>query len=368
MNSLTASADVSGVRVDRAPACFSRPTAGPAAARSPLLVESESESVDPATWVCAHRDWMDAALGQQGGVLLRGFRVQSSADFEACASALCRDVKVHANFFRPGNPTGGNARTAVTYPHVKKIFWHNEDNFSHTAWPRLIMFYCATPATEGGETPVADCRSVLDGIDPEIAQEFVRKGVMYVDNIRPEFGTSWERVFGLSSRAAVEQFCRDRFMAFEWVTDSWLKVRSVRPAVLRHPRTGDRLWFNLVHLCTAMSPEQRQVWLSAYRLEDLPTTSYYGDGSPIDDAVLRGIQDAFQRAEVVFTWRSGDILILDNMLMAHGRNPFSGAREVYAGLGDQLTYADLLAPDAQPNPEFLAFMRAYGLQPGTASV
>lgn len=77
-----------------------------------------------------------------------------------------------------------------------------------------------------------------------------------------------------------------------------------------------------------------RVMLSSFREEDLPLNAYYGDGSQIEDDVLDEIRDAYQQEKVVFTWQEGDILMLDNMLMAHGRTPFVGARKVLFGMAE----------------------------------
>jgi hypothetical protein len=68
--------------------------------------------------------------------------------------------------------------------------------------------------------------------------------------------------------------------------------------------------------------------------EDLPKNVFYGDGSPIGAAVLRGIREAFQQETVSFAWQRGDILMLDNMLSAHGRTPFVGRRSVLVGMAE----------------------------------
>ena len=334
--------------------------------RLPLVVEPDAPGAGLGEWVEAQPQWIDAQLEQYGGVLFRGFDVPSSAEFTRAATALTPQAKVHANFYQPGNPTGGNARTAVTYPHARKILWHNEDNFIHTAWPRRIMFYCLTPAQQGGETPIADCRRVFELIDPSVRERFVDRGVMYVDNLRPEFGTAWQKTFGMESREEVEAFCRKRAVQFEWVSDEWLRVRYVRPAVFRHPATRELLWINVAHL-GLLTPTQRAAWLGEFQLHELPTNSYYGDGTVIEDAVIEHIHDAYARAEVAFPWRSGDVLVLDNLLVAHGRNPFEGTRHLYAAFGERVTIVDLLAGGAASNPELAAFCASQGIGAARAS-
>ena len=71
--------------------------------------------------------------------------------------------------------------------------------------------------------------------------------------------------------------------------------------------------------------------------DDLPTNSFYGDGSPIEGDVLDILRDAYRQASTSFPWQDGDILLIDNMLAAHGRAPFRGARQVLVAMAEPMT-------------------------------
>ena len=71
-----------------------------------------------------------------------------------------------------------------------------------------------------------------------------------------------------------------------------------------------------------------------FREEDLPRNAFYGDGSKIEASVLEEINEIYQQETVTFPWQEGDILMLDNMLVAHGRKPFIGPRKVLVGMAE----------------------------------
>jgi hypothetical protein len=75
--------------------------------------------------------------------------------------------------------------------------------------------------------------------------------------------------------------------------------------------------------------------LTIFVEEDLPRNVYYGDGSAIVAADLDLICEAYEEERVVFPWKDGDVLLLDNMLSAHARNPFTGKRQVVVGMAEQ---------------------------------
>src|SRR5262249_11351833 len=154
-------------------------------------------------------------------------------------------IVLYANFFRAGDKKG-NHRTAATYPANKKITVHNEDNPTHSHWPKYIMFYCFKPAEQGGETPIVDCRRVFERIEARIRQQFIEKGILYVNNYSK--AATWQSVFGASEKSQVQEYCRKALIEFEWLEGGRLRTRYVRPAVVRHPETGEMIWFNFAHL------------------------------------------------------------------------------------------------------------------------
>ena len=115
-----------------------------------------------------------------------------------------------------------------------------------------------------------------------------------------------------------------------------LRTTCVRPAVIRHPKTGEETWFNQAqhwHLA-CLDPEARESLEMLFAQEDLPRNCYYGDGSLIEDSAMEEILGVYQELEVSFPWEKGSVLVLDNLLTAHARNPFSGERKLLVALGE----------------------------------
>lgn len=158
---------------------------------------------------------------------------------------------------------------------------------------------------------------------------------MYVRNYGEGLGLNWQEVFRTTSKAEVEAKCRQTMMGFSWKGDR-LRTSAVRPGVARHPVTGEWSWFNQAphwHI-SCLDAETRSSVQSLFAEEDWPRHCYYGDGTPIEDSVLSEICALYQQLEVVFPWQKGDVLLLDNMLTAHARNPFSGERKILVAMGD----------------------------------
>src|ERR1019366_2718640 len=232
--------------------------------------------------------------------------------------------------------------TPVFYPPEKKLLWHNENSFNAT-WPVKIWFHCGKAADQGGETPIVDSRTVYEQIAPAIRVPFEQKNVMYVRNYGNGLGLNWQAVFGTSDQQVVEEYCRRELIEFEWRSNDRLKTYQLRPAVLVRPQTGEKIWWNqATHWHTAcLDPDVRASLLELFSEDDLPRNCYLGDGTPIEPSAMEHICSVYEHNELSFPWQQGDILMLDNMLVAHARNPFKGNRKLYVSMGGMMNLSTL---------------------------
>jgi alpha-ketoglutarate-dependent taurine dioxygenase len=145
---------------------------------------------------------------------------------------------------------------------------------------------------------------------------------------------TWQTVFQTTDRSEVERYCRTADIDLTWLPGDRLQTRQVCQAVATHPETGASVWFIQAHLfhISGLTPADRAALLAVVDEAALPRNAYWGDGAPIDDETLAHIRDAYEREKVVFPWQTGDVLLLDNTLVAHGRAPFAGPRTVLVGM------------------------------------
>jgi alpha-ketoglutarate-dependent taurine dioxygenase len=302
----------------------------------PLLIQPAVRGVNLSDWAQANRDLIEERLLRHGALLFRGFEIADAGGFERFIRATSGEWTQYREPATPRSQVSENIYTSTEYPAEHAIFLHNEN--SHCAsWPLKIYFLCLAPAASGGETPIADCRKVLSRISPRVRERFIEKKVMYVRNFGDGLGFPWQDVFNTTRQAEVAEYCRRADMDFEWKQDgARLRIRYVRPAVARRPQSGEMVWFNhatFFHIST-LEPATRAALLSVLPEEDLPYNTYYGDGSPIEASVMDELRSAYLQETISFPWRRGDVLFLDNMLMAHGRAPYTGPRKVLVGMAD----------------------------------
>ena len=302
----------------------------------PLVVQPSSDDTDLIDWAIHHRDWINQHLYQHGAILFRSRQIETVETFEQFAQGISPSLFGEYGDL-PRVSVGGNVYSSTPYPADRAILFHNES--SHlSCYPMKIWFYCIQPAQAGGETPIVDGRQVYQQLAPELRATFAEKGLMYVRNFVEGLDVSWRQFFQTDDRAKVETHCRQSGITWEW-TDTGLRTCQIRPAITTHPKTGDCVWFNqlLLHHMACLDAPVRQSMLDSLGAANLPRHVYYGDGTPIPDAVVEAIQTAFAQAKIAFPWQMGDVLLLDNILTAHGRNPYEGSRQIVVAMGEMVS-------------------------------
>lgn len=301
----------------------------------PLLVQARGEGIDLHDALSELRLLSDERLEKCGGLLMRGFNVGGAERFREFAAGFGHPLLNYEFGSTPRSNVTSGVYTSTEYPAHQHIPLHNEQAYTRE-WPMKIWFYCVQAAPSGGETPIADSREIYRHVPQAIRQRFTDRGLMYTRNFGNGLDVAWEQVFNTDNVQEVEAYCRKHQIECEWKEDGELRTRQRCQAVAQHPRTAEWVWFNQAHLfhLSNLPAEVRENLLEIVDEEDLPRNVYYGDGSPIEDSLLDEVRGVLEAAKVVFPWYSGDVLMLDNMLAAHARSPFSGPRKVVVAMAE----------------------------------
>ncbi|TMR20499.1 hypothetical protein ETD86_18705 [Nonomuraea turkmeniaca] len=277
-------------------------------------------------------DKLTDLLTERMALVFRDFRVSP----EAIEPVLDRLVPsrlpyVHGN--SPRTKVRGNLYTSTEYPQQYTISMHNELSYAHR-WPARLAFYCEKAAEQGGATPVLDGELWLSSLDAEVREAF-SGGIRYVQNLHDGygFGKSWQDTFETGDRAAVEEFLKDSQAEWEWGPDG-LRVIQLRAATVRHPVTGTEVWFNQADQWhpAGLGDQTSADLYEILSPEEFPQYVTFADGTAIPDAYVEQILNRGLECAVDVDWRTGDVLLIDNVLVAHGRRPFEGTRRVLVAM------------------------------------
>ncbi len=334
---------------------------------APLVVKPSGDqpgdtSVDALLdWLCADPVATRERLVTAGALLLRGFDVTNPAAFERVSRAIEPELQKDYMGTSPRDALTPYVFTASELPGHYPIPQHCEMTFLRTP-PRWLFFCCLRPnAAPGGETPLADFRRVYADLDPGVRARWEERGVRIVRNYGGPEGKGsrdptqlkrWDEMFGTTDRAAIERKCAANGFASEWREDGRLRLVSTQPAVRAHPTTGVPVWFNhanvfhpsapageYARIATRMGQWPWGLWrlfaagLAFYQRltrdpEDASMHVTFGDGGAIPPGDLEAVRTAIWRNMVFTPWRLGDVMVVDNASVAHGRMPYAGPRLV----------------------------------------
>jgi len=304
----------------------------------PRVVQPAIDGIELTAWVRNHHDWIKEALAQDGGLLFRGFNLKGVDDFDEFIAATGVKLMQYMESATPRTELKDKIYTSTEFPPDQTIALHNELTYLNV-WPLKIWFFCVQPAECGGATPIANVHKVFERIRPEIREKFMEKGWMLIRNFGGGFGPTWQYSYHLSTREEAEDYFQRAGIEYEWLSGEQLRTFQVRPAVERHPQLGVPLWFNHIAFwhVSSLEPQLRALFLKEFEEHELPYNTFYGDGSSIEDSVVEELRQAYQQETVAFPWQPGDVLMLDNMLVAHGRESYSGPRKILAAMGESYT-------------------------------
>lgn len=318
----------------------------------PLVVEPKHQNItfeETLNLIENNKENLKEKLLKSGGILFRNFPISKAEHFSSVIKTLDQGKFIdYIGGDSPRNKVGEGIYTSTEAPPSVKIPLHNELSFVKNH-PKHIYFYCHVPPRENGETIIADARKIYQSIDKTVKEKFVQKGIKYqscyyykspIMNLLNRWQCShksWIDVFETEHKDQVEQKCKANEFGFKWQQNDWLKISQERPAVMKHPITQEKVWFNQAHLYD-FNPKLLGWWRyfaakvfyvrKHMRLHEVA----FGDGSKIPRKDLYHILKTLDENTIHFKWQKGDLLVLDNVLTMHGRATFKNERRILTAM------------------------------------
>jgi alpha-ketoglutarate-dependent taurine dioxygenase len=303
--------------------------------RTPVL--QVEPTADAPGWAARHRDGLRAAVNQHGAVLVRGLGLHDAAQVAAVFQRLGNGLMPEREAFAPRQVYYEGVYSSTKWPANQPMCMHHELSYSLEV-PALMLFACLTPPSSGGVTGVADSTAMMNALPPDLVQRFAREGWMLVRNYTDEIGASYADTFGTADRGAVEAYCGSNAIEFEWRPDGGLRTRQRRHALVGHPVTGQACWFNQIAFLNewTMDPDVHEYLVDAYGADGLPFTTSFGSGEAVGQDIVDLLNRVYEAHTLREAWQAGDLMLVDNLRMAHSREPYEGDREVLVGMSDAL--------------------------------
>ncbi len=285
-----------------------------------------------------HEPEINDLLRRNGAVKFRGVRVETLPTFEKIVHGISGKFLNYIDGNSPRTKLSGNVYTSTEYDPSQKITMHNELSYS-AKWPNKLFFSCLQVAETGGETLLADSREMLRRMDKAIVARIEAKGITYIRNLHGGLGMgpSWQETFETHDKNTVGEYCKAYGIDFEWRDNDGLRLKQRRRGIIEHRESRERVWFNQIDQFhpLQLGEELYQTMLAFYESpEEFPTYVRFGDGEPVSEDMVREILETIGGLTLAPPWQPHELLMLDNELVSHGRNPFTGSRKVLVAMSE----------------------------------
>jgi alpha-ketoglutarate-dependent taurine dioxygenase len=296
---------------------------------------------DAEGWTAYHRGALRAALAHYGAVLVRGLGLRNQTQVTAVFRLIGGNLITEREAFAQREALPDGLQSATPWPANQPMCMHHELSYT-LEFPGLMLFACLDAPSRGGATAVADSRAVLNALPADLVARFERDGWMLTRSYNDEIGASVAEAFGTDDRGAVENYCRANAIGFEWQPDGGLRTWQRRSAVVHHPVTGQRCWFNQIAFLNewTIDPEVREYLVDMYGADGLPFNTRFGTGEPLTEEIVELINTVYVDNTVREPWQAGDLMLVDNIRTAHSREAYVGPREILVGMADPVRLAD----------------------------
>ncbi|MFJ1602507.1 TauD/TfdA family dioxygenase [Streptomyces sp. NPDC088253] len=307
----------------------------------PIAILATGPTDDPPRWATEHRDLLRRLVTERGAVLVRGLRLHDVSGTASVFARLATGLMDEKEAFAPRHTYGNGVYSSSKWPPTQQMCMHHELSYA-LRFPGMMLFACLSSPTSGGATALADSPTVLAALPDELVERFEHEGWLLTRNYNDDIGADWTDAFGTEDRTAVEDYCRASAIEFAWQPDGGLRTRQRRSAVIPHPLTGRRCWFNQIAFLSewTLDPEIREYLVDLYGADGLPFNTRYGNGDSISPDTVDLINQVYQAHTVREPWQDGDLLLVDNVRTAHSREAYEGPRNVMAALADPVRPAD----------------------------
>lgn len=298
-------------------------------------------SGDAASWSAENRDALRATVAEHGSILIRGLGLRDAAEVDTVFHRLASSLMTEKEAFAPREPAPNGVYSPSKWPANQQMCSHHELSYM-LEFPGLMMFACLSGPSVGGATGVADAATILEKLPTELTERFEKEGWLLSRNYNEEIGASVGEAFGTDDRGAVEDYCRANAIEFEWQPDGGLRTRQRRSAIVCHPVTGQRCWFNQIAFLNewTIDPEVREYLVEVYGAEGLPFNTCFGNGDPVGADIVEVINQVYEANIAREPLQAGDLMLVDNIRTAHSREAYEGSREILVALTDPVRLAD----------------------------
>lgn len=147
-------------------------------------------------------------------------------------------------------------------------------------------------------------------------------------------GKSWQECFETTDKTFIENLLTAIGASYYWKNDGGLRIEEIVDPVISHPITKETVFFSQADQWhhSNLDIETYQSMSMIMHPEDFYHNCYFGDNASLDIKDLKCIRAVHATESIRFPWKTGDLLMIDNILTLHGRKAYTGDRRILTAL------------------------------------
>lgn len=298
------------------------------------IIEARGRALDDVS-----PDHVGALLRHYGVLRFRGFTHETDG-FVAFSDRLTEDF---SNYRGGGlrfamldrEAVGGHSTVLTTTGHTQSfgIPLHGEMYYMKYP-PQLLWFYAEVPPKEGGQTTLCDGATLFKALKPETQAWFAENNIKYVRNL---VEGDWQATFMTDDLDEARAFAAESDLTMSHDPETGTVRAEFECSALRR-HGADTLFINNALFIYLGEMAFKSGWaaknLPGLRSAECPMVVRAADGSEIPPAVMDDVRKTSDRLTRKIPWQQGDIVLIDNHRVLHGRAETDGGkRSILVRLG-----------------------------------
>lgn len=247
-----------------------------------------------------------------GVLLFRGFATNTEI-FKEFSNLLSTDFIDYAGGAFARRVINGDKTLLSVNDYQFEIKLHGEMYYQKTI-PLMVWFFCAHPASEAGETTVCDGRQFFNEVSSSTKKLFSQKKLKFTISMSKE---DWQRKYQTEDLSKLEEICRNNYTHLKVNADKSIIIEYICPAIIPSSCGKYQVFINSLLPTKQLNPKILN----------------FDDDSEIPDDVIAELNEVAERITTNIVWQKGDILMIDNTRVLHGRRAFADEkRDIYIRL------------------------------------